>query len=227
MNYYSSDYTFIRSTEQTRPKKAGRKIPVNGQPPASKIPTERAQRSAEPQQPQQAPQHIPTGIFPPQSRPAPQEPAQPFQKPVQDAPASTVTRNEALLAEDVQRISTEYSNYRKRVDRDRDTVKENATREAFEKLLPVLDDISAARSYGDLQDGPFAAIANKLDATVRSMGFERINEVDVPFDPNLHEAVVMQPSDTIAADNVLKVLRDGYRAGDKTIRAAQVMVSAG
>lgn len=220
MNYTSSsDYLFFRSTEETRTRKPGRKIPVNGQSPAPRTPADPTRRTPEDRKPHhEAPKSAFTKAAPPQPEPA---------QPAPSENTSSVSRNETLLAEDVRRISAEYSNYRKRVDRDREAVKETATREAFEKLLPVLDDISAARNYGDLQDGPFAAIANKLDATVRSLGFERINEVDVPFDPNLHEAVVMQPSDTIAADNVLQVLRDGYRSGDKTIRAAQVMVSAG
>ena len=70
-------------------------------------------------------------------------------------------------------------------------------------LLPVLDDIDAARKHGDLQDGPFASIATKLEELLGKQGVERFGEVGDAFDPNIHEAVLQQPTDEVAEDHVL------------------------
>ena len=134
---------------------------------------------------------------------------------------------EAELRTDLLRLQAEYVNYRKRVERDRDVVREDATRSALSQMLPVLDDIDAARAAGDLQEGPFASIANKLDQILENVGFERINEVGVAFDPTVHEALMQQPNAEIPADHVAMVLRNGYQFKERTVRAAQVIVSTG
>lgn len=138
-----------------------------------------------------------------------------------------VADKEAELREDLQRLQAEYVNYRKRVERDREAVRELAVQSVLNNLLPVLDDIDAARAHGDLTDGPFAAIANKLDAVLDGLGLERINEPGAVFDPTVHEALMQQPHPEIPADHVAMVLRAGFRKGDRILRAAQVIVSLG
>lgn len=124
-------------------------------------------------------------------------------------------------------VQAEYSNYSKRVNRDRDLAKHLAIEKVATDLLPVLDDIVAARAAGDLQDGPFAAISNKLEFLLGNYGLVRIDEIDVPFDPTIHEALLRQPSENIPAESVSMMLRPGYIMGERLIRAAQVAVSAG
>jgi molecular chaperone GrpE len=211
---YTSEYFFSETTTTTTTPSKPRKIPVN----AEDAPVKETESVKEPAAPQQ--KEAPTET---KSAPAPPRDAPVAKEPISLSPSA----REAVLAADIQRLQAEYVNYRKRVERDRDQARAQGIQSGFEKLLPVLDDISAARKYGDLQDGPFAAIANKLDATVRDMGFTVIDQAGVPFDPNIHETVMMQASDEIPADHIVMVLRDGYVSGDKTIRAAQVMVSAG
>ena len=70
-------------------------------------------------------------------------------------------------------------NYRKRVERDRAVAGEMAVIGVMNSLLPVLDDIDAARQHGDLADGPFAAIATKLDSVLATYGLTRIEETGV------------------------------------------------
>ena len=80
---------------------------------------------------------------------------------------------QALAAEhreDLQRLQAEYVNYRRRVDRDRALAHELAVVGMVEALLPVLDDIDLARQHGELDDGPFVAIAEKLEATLARVG---------------------------------------------------------
>lgn len=141
--------------------------------------------------------------------------------------AEAATDREAELQADLQRLQAEYVNYRRRVDRDRATERDRTIGQVITELMPVLDDISAARQAGDLEDGPFAHIANRLETVLQQQGLERIDEVGVAFDPTIHEAIMQQPHEEIEADHVAVVLRAGYRHGERLLRAAQVMVSSG
>lgn len=144
-----------------------------------------------------------------------------------DQPAAT--DEAAELREDLLRLQAEFVNYRRRVERDRDVAKDNAKFSMLESMLPVLDDIDAAEAAGDL-DGPFAAIARKLTATLEGMGLVKHDGdtlVGEPFDPVHHEAMLRQPSAEIAEEHIVQVFRNGYIYNERVIRAAQVMVSAG
>ena len=105
--------------------------------------------------------------------------------------ADTVLAAERLA--DLQRLQAEYVNYKRRVDRDRALVQERAVRDVLESVLPVLDDIQAARDHGDLIEGPFAAIADKLEATLGKYGLERFGAKGEQFDPMQHEALMHAP----------------------------------
>ncbi|HYN66033.1 MAG TPA: nucleotide exchange factor GrpE [Ornithinibacter sp.] len=142
----------------------------------------------------------------------------------------------ALAAErlgDLQRLQAEYVNYKRRVDRDRALVQERAVRDVLESVLPVLDDIQAAREHGDLVDGPFAAIADKLEATLGKYGLVRFGGKGEPFDPMQHEALMHAPwpvGDTdlpsdATTTTVVTVLQPGYRAGEQVLRPARVAVA--
>ncbi|MDR4532030.1 nucleotide exchange factor GrpE [Glutamicibacter sp. PS] len=144
-----------------------------------------------------------------------------------DAETREPSAVEAELRNDLLRLQAEYVNYRKRVERDREVVRDNAVQSVLSSLLPVLDDIEAARQHGDLDNGPFAAIAGKLNSVLEGLGLERIAEAGVEFDPNVHEALLRQPVENVAADHVGQVLRIGYRKGERVLRAAQVLVSTG
>ncbi|MDI2033559.1 nucleotide exchange factor GrpE [Paenarthrobacter nitroguajacolicus] len=131
----------------------------------------------------------------------------------------------AELRNDLLRLQAEYVNYRKRVERDRAVAGEMAVIGVLNSLLPVLDDVDAARQHGDLEDGPFAAIATKLESALKTYGLERIAETGVEFDPTIHEALIQQPGEDIQVDTVSQVLRSGYRSGERVLRAAQVIVA--
>lgn len=133
----------------------------------------------------------------------------------------------AELRGDLLRLQAEYVNYRKRVERDRAVAGENATISAISALIPVLDDIEAARQAGDLESGPFASIATKLTAVLGGLGLETISETGVAFDPTIHEALMQVPNAEVPEDHVAQILRNGYRKGERVIRAAQVIVSTG
>lgn len=141
--------------------------------------------------------------------------------------SASAEEREAELQADLQRLQAEYVNYRRRVERDRGLEKDRVTGELISELMPVLDDIAAARGAGDLEDGPFAHIAQRLESVLAQQGLETVGKIGEPFDPNVHEAIMQQPHEEVEADHIAVVVRAGYRYGDRLLRAAQVIVSAG
>jgi molecular chaperone GrpE len=134
---------------------------------------------------------------------------------------------EAELEDDLRRVQAEYVNYRRRVERDRSVEKERVKGQLISDLMPVLDDIAAARQAGDLEDGPFAHIAGRLEQILTHQGLTPVGEVGEQFDPNEHEAIMQQPHQEIETDRIAIVVRAGYRFSDRLLRPAQVIVSAG
>ena len=99
---------------------------------------------------------------------------------------------QAQLAErtaDLQRLQAEYANYRKRVERDRMAVREQALANVLAELLPVLDDIGRAREHGELSGG-FKSVAESLESAVAKLGLVQLGEKGEPFDPVMHEALM-------------------------------------
>jgi molecular chaperone GrpE len=125
---------------------------------------------------------------------------------------------------DLQRITAEYANYRKRVDRDRGTAAELTTGSVLTSLLPVLDDIDRAREHGDLV-GPFASVAESLTAVTGKLGLAAFGEKGDPFDPNRHEAVAHQTSADVTEPTCVEVMRRGYTLGERLLRPALVAVA--
>ncbi|MEU4156150.1 nucleotide exchange factor GrpE [Actinoplanes sp. NPDC026670] len=125
---------------------------------------------------------------------------------------------------DLQRVSAEYANYRKRVDRDRGAAAEQTTGKVLTDLLPVLDDIDRAREHGDLV-GPFASVAEQLTAVTGKLGLVAFGEKGDPFDPNRHEAVAHQTSADVDEPTCVEVMRRGYTLGERLLRPALVAVA--
>ncbi|MEH0820617.1 MULTISPECIES: nucleotide exchange factor GrpE [unclassified Micromonospora] len=160
--------------------------------------------------------------------------------PVVDAPAQPVEGGaagsplgaelEALRAEldertrDLQRVSAEYANYRKRVDRDRALVQEQATGSVLAALLPILDDLDRAREHGDLV-GPFGTVAEQLTTALGKFGLTPFGEQGDPFDPTRHEAVAHQTSADVDEPTCVQVMRRGYLLGERLLRPALVAVA--
>lgn len=127
---------------------------------------------------------------------------------------------------DLQRITAEYANYRKRTEEGREAERERAVGEAVRLLLPVLDDVDRAEKHGDLTEGaPITAIASKLRGVVEKLGLSAFGAVGEQFDPNLHEAIFQQPSAEVTEPTIVDVVEVGYQMGSTQIRAAKVVVA--
>lgn len=151
--------------------------------------------------------------------------------------------------DDVLRARAEFDNFRKRVTRDGAVQREHGRADVVLALLETLDDLDRAESAiaalgeapeeGGLVHG-LALVASRLRAALAGIGLERLDGIDVAFDPTIHEAVqhversaaAATPSDWAgasgAADDaprVVQVLRAGYRLGERVLRPAMVVVA--
>src|SRR5689334_3987096 len=134
---------------------------------------------------------------------------------------------EQQLAErtaDLQRVTAEYANYRKRVERDRAAVREQAVANVLSGLVPVLDDIGRAREHEELVGG-FKSVAESLEGAVTKLGLDSFGEDGEPFDPKVHEALMHSYSPDVTEPTCIKVLQPGYRVGERILRPARVEVA--
>jgi molecular chaperone GrpE len=125
---------------------------------------------------------------------------------------------------DLQRLSAEYQNYRRRVERDRIQVKEIAIANLLTELLPVLDDIGRARDHGELVGG-FKSVAESLETVAAKLGLQQFGKEGEPFDPTIHEALMHSYAPDVTETTCVAILQPGYRFGERTIRPARVAVA--
>jgi len=144
-----------------------------------------------------------------------------------DAEADELTLAQIALMErtaDLQRLQAEFLNYKRRVERDRDLIRENSTYAVLAPIIEVLDTIDRAREHAPLEDG-FKAVADQLERIVAGLGLSKFGEVGDPFDPTIHEALSHIGEDPEVEVTTCKVVaKAGYRIGDRVVRAAQVLV---
>lgn len=124
---------------------------------------------------------------------------------------------------DLQRLQAEFLNYKRRVERDRELIAENAVFKALSPVIDVLDTIDRAREAGEVEGG-FKAVVDQLQSAVAKAGLVRFGEPGDAFDPNLHEALSTMGTDPeVSVTSVKVVARAGYRIGERVVRAAQVL----
>ena len=121
-------------------------------------------------------------------------------------------------------MQAEYANYRKRVERDRAAVREQALANVLTGLLPVLDDIGRAREHGELTGG-FKSVAESLESAVTKLGLRRFGEDGEPFDPKVHEALMHSYSADVTEPTCIQILQPGYKVGERILRPARVAVA--
>lgn len=140
-----------------------------------------------------------------------------------ESPEPTVEAQLAERTEDLQRLSAEYANYRRRTERDRENIVLSAKASVLTSLLPILDDLDLAKQHGDLEEGPMKALADKLRDTLTGQKLEAFGAEGEAFDPEIHEAVQDLSS---GEDKVIgTVLRKGYRTGERLLRTAMVIIA--
>ncbi len=160
----------------------------------------------------------------PAAPPAPEAPAESAPTETESGEAADLKKQLAERTTDLQRLQAEYSNYRKRVDRDRALVREQALANVLSELLPVLDDIGRARDHDELNGG-FKQVAEALEGTVSKLGLLRFGAAGEPFDPNIHEALMHSYSADVSEPTAVQILQPGYGIGERILRPARVAVA--
>lgn len=156
------------------------------------------------------------------SEPAPEAPAE--EDRLGDDVADELVRQIAERTADLQRLQAEYANYRRRVERDREAIREHAIANVLGNLLPVLDDIGRARDHGELEGG-FKSVGEALEQVVERLGMVRFGTAGDPFDPTVHEALTHNHSPEVSEPTCVEVFQPGYRIGDRVVRPARVAVA--
>lgn len=181
---------------------------------------------------------VPSGATPDDAEPEAATPSsEEAAAPAGDANETDANRTTALTAQldqvrtalsertgDLQRLQAEYQNYRRRVERDRVTVKEIAVAGLLSELLPVLDDVGRAREHGELVGG-FKSVAESLETVVAKLGLQQFGKEGEPFDPTIHEALMHSYAPDVTETTCVAILQPGYRIGERTIRPARVAVA--
>lgn len=148
----------------------------------------------------------------------------PSQEQVIEAELSDADAKVAELTDDLRRVHAEYANYRKRIDRERETSRDATIGGVLSELLPVLDDIERAREHGELE-GAFKAVGEALESTCARLGLETLGSVDEPFDPVIHEALTSEEREGVDTPTVIAVYQPGYRHAGRVLRPARVAVA--
>jgi molecular chaperone GrpE len=138
--------------------------------------------------------------------------------------ADELSRQISERTADLQRLQAEYANYRRRVERDREAIRETAVANVLANLLPVLDDVGRAREHGELEGG-FKSVGEALEQIVERLGLERFGAAGDPFDPMVHEALTHNHSAEVSEPTCVEVFQPGYRLGERVVRPARVAVA--
>ena len=151
----------------------------------------------------------------------------PAPDPVEQELADIVSGDMQTLLEertaDLQRLQAEFANYRRRVDRDRQAVGEQALASVLVGLLPVLDDIDRARAHGEVEGG-FKLVADGLETTLAKLGLQRFGDAGEAFDPTVHEAMTHALSADVSEPTCAEIYQPGYQIGERVLRPARVAV---
>ena len=131
------------------------------------------------------------------------------------------------------RAVADLENYRKRMLREKDELRQYAAANVVEDVIPILDNLglgmAAAKQQNDVKavvDG-ISLVLEQFKSTLGRHGLKEVNPVGQPFDHNLHESIAHQPSPTVPAENVMQVVRLGYTLNGRLLRPASVIVSSG
>ncbi|UFU02723.1 nucleotide exchange factor GrpE [Ruania suaedae] len=126
---------------------------------------------------------------------------------------------------DLYNLDQRFNQFVKRSRVEAQAEKGRGVESVVEALIPVLDDVDAARQHGGLE-GPLASVVEKLEATLTTrFEVERFGATGEDFDPNVHEALMHSTSEEAESETVSQVLQPGYRVGERVVRPARVAVT--
>lgn len=131
------------------------------------------------------------------------------------------------------RSQADFENYRKRTVREKDDAIKYANSSLLERLLPIIDNfelgLAAAKAEGEKSPiySGMSLVSKQLSDFLSDNGLQPIDAVGKKFDPNLHEAIAHEPSDSVPEETVIRQTRRGYKFKDRLLRPSSVVVSSG
>jgi molecular chaperone GrpE len=146
-----------------------------------------------------------------------------------DEAVSALERERDMLKEQLLRAVADFDNYRKRVERERRELSDYAATDVLLQLLPIIDNFERALQASSGGDDGFKKgvelIHKQMLDLLRKRGVTLIDALGADFDPNVHQAVIHEPSDEHREGEVMEELQRGYRLGDRLLRPAMVKVA--
>ena len=174
-----------------------------------------------------------TPSSPAAAAPEPAAPAPAPASPTLEEQLAAAKKDAAYQQERYLRAVADLENYRKRMVREKDELRQYAAANVVEDIIPVLDNLAlgmaAVKQQNDVKavvDG-VSLVLEQFKSTLGRHGLKEVNPVDQPFDHNLHESIAHQSSATVPAENVIQVVRMGYTLNGRLLRPASVIVSSG
>lgn len=164
--------------------------------------------------------------------PLPMEPGQEYvAKADHEAVTEQLTLERDSMKGDLQRIAADFENYKRRAQREREQASAAAETKLLGELLTVIDEMEravkhaeeAAETHPQVAEG-IKLVHMRLEGVVRSHGLERV-DTSGPFDANLHDAMMVQPTPGAAEGSIVQVLESGWKLGDRVLRHARVIVA--
>jgi molecular chaperone GrpE len=156
------------------------------------------------------------------------------QEPTADSPAiAEAERQRDEFKDLLLRKTAEFENYRKRTERERAAMVENASAGVIEEILPLVDDLERALSTDPGIEGTEAfrrgveLIHRQLTETLRKRGVKPVEALGADFDPHYHQAVAYEPAEGRREGEIIEEFRRGYTLGDRLLRPSMVKVAKG
>jgi molecular chaperone GrpE len=144
-----------------------------------------------------------------------------------------LTREKAALYDQLLRRAAEFENFRRRIERERSDAYQRARVEVLVEFLPVVDNFERALSSLENSGGDAEALRHGVELihkqfkdALTKFGLEPVEAIGKTFDPHLHEAVTIEPTDKHKENTVIEEFQRGYKIGDKLLRPAKVKVAA-
>ena len=126
------------------------------------------------------------------------------------------------------RLAAEYDNYRKRSQKEKESLYADAKSDTVLAFLPVYDNLERALKQDTADEAYKKGVEmtmTQLKEVLTKLGLEEIPALGQPFDPNLHNAVMHVEDDSVGENTIVEVFQAGFKAGDKVVRFAMVKVA--
>jgi len=145
----------------------------------------------------------------------------------------SLSQERSSLLDQLLRRQAEFENYRKRIERERSETYQRARAEVLLELLPVVDNLERALSSLETSQGDAEALHHGVELihkqfrdALSKFGLEPVESLGRTFDPHVHEAVTIEPTDEHEENTILEEFQRGYRMGEKLLRPAKVKVAS-